>query len=102
MLKVWVITMKMNLQLLVDSEKPDLGLIAEIESNRGLYERTGGRERIAEVMTEMLNGRPVTRQMIERWFSRTRRVMPSPVLLVAFLSACKLIKDEIRKTKKAA
>lgn len=93
--------MKRTLQLPVDSEKPDLGVVDMIEAYRELFERTGGREQIAILMMELLKGgndgsdRIVTRQMVEKWFNQKRRTIPSGVLLVTLLTACCLIQEEI-------
>jgi hypothetical protein len=99
--------MKTTLSIPVDSKKEDLGVSDLIETHRELFEMTGGREQIAVLMTELLGSseRRVTRQMIEKWFNPKNRTIPSGVLLVTLLTACKLIEDhlnEIKKTKKVA
>lgn len=94
--------MKTTLSIPIDSEKADLGVSDVIETHRALFEMLGGREQIAVLMTELLrsSGRAVTRQMIEKWFNPKRRTIPSGVLLVTLLTACKLIEDQINEIKK--
>lgn len=99
--------MKTTLSLPIDSNKEDLGVSDLIEAHRDLFEMLGGREQIASLMTELLvsSQRRVTRQMIEKWFNPKNRTIPSGVLLVALLTACKLIEEhlnDIKKTKRVA
>jgi hypothetical protein len=37
--------------------------------------------------------------MIEKWFNKTDRTIPSGVLLVTLLTACKMIKEQIEQLK---
>ena len=94
--------MKTTLSIPIDSSQVDLGVADLIESYRPLFEMTGGREQIALLMTELLDSsqRSVTRQMIEKWFNTKKRTIPSGVLLVALLTACELISEQIRNIKK--
>lgn len=100
--------MKCTLQLLINSSKPDMGVADMIEAYRDLFEMTGGRDQIADLMAGLLNDsgdqrtvreRTVTRQMVEKWFNQKRRTIPSGILLVTLLTACSLIKQEIRKQR---
>lgn len=98
-------TMRVTLQLPIDSKKEDMGVVAMIEANRDLFERTGGREHIAGIMEKLLadggtgGRRSVTRQMVEKWFNPKRRTIPSGVLLVTLLAACQIIKAELEQIK---
>lgn len=92
--------MKAIIIIPVNSNKPDLGVTDAIEVHRDLYETTGMRSQIADKMTQLLGGRArITRQMIEKWFNRERRITPSSVLLVALLTACAILKEQNKQPR---
>jgi hypothetical protein len=92
--------MKAVLTFQVDTSKADSGVADLIERYRDLFELTGGREEIAAQMSRLTNGRKrVNRQMIEKWFRKDSRTYPSSVLLVTFVLACEMLKEEKEKNK---
>ena len=94
--------MKTTLLIPVDSEKWDMGVADLLEAYRPLFEQLGKRLQIADKMTELLGGRQrINRQMIEKWFAHKRRIMPSSILLVTFLTACQILdwQEDERKSE---
>lgn len=90
--------MKTTLTIAIDSAKPDMGVSDLIEEYRELFERENGRQKIADTMTFLMQKRNrVNRQMVEKWFRKADRTLPSSALLVTLLWACKLLRDEHRQ-----
>jgi hypothetical protein len=92
--------MKMDLVISIDTDKADMGVSDLIEAHRDLFEASTGRDQIAELMMGIQGYKTnITRQMVERWFDRKRRSIPSGVHLVTFLAACSMIKAEMKQIK---
>jgi hypothetical protein len=95
---------KLTLQIPIVDSEPDLGVANAIEANRDIFELVHGREQIAVMMERLLahseSERSVTRQMIEKWFNRKKRTIPSGVMLVTLLTACELIREQLNQYKK--
>lgn len=96
-----VITMKTTLTIDIDSAKPDMGVSDLIEEYRDLFEQEKGRQWIADKMTFLSQRRNrINRQMVEKWFRKSDRTLPSSALFVTLLWACKLVRTEQQNTKK--